>query len=118
MREWRQRTWAVLLGVTLGGSAAVATQATGHPGNVQPFTVGWQQYFDIRWGVTRQDRDALVDGYITNTWGLGVRDVRVLVNAYDASGAQTGQVIAWGPKEIQPEAACADVAVRAGDFSA
>ena len=69
---------------------------------MQPFTVGWQQYFDIRWGVRPHDRGAVVDGYITNTWGMPARDVRVLVNAYDASGAQTGQVIAWGPKEIDP----------------
>ena len=102
MREWRQRTWAALLGVTLVGGAAVATQAIGNPGNVQPFTVGWEQYFNIRWGVTPQDRDARVEGYITNTWGMPARDVRVLVNAYDASGARTGQVIAWGPKEIDP----------------
>jgi hypothetical protein len=102
MREWRQSTWAALLGVTLVGGATAATQATAHPGNLQPFTVDWQQYFDIRWGVTHQDRGVLVGGYITNTWGMPVRDVRVLVNAYDASGARTGQVMAWGPKEIDP----------------
>ena len=52
--------------------------------------------------MTRQDRDALIEGYITNTWGFAVREVRVLVNGYDASGTQTGQVIAWGPNAIQP----------------
>jgi hypothetical protein len=102
MREWRQRTWAALLGMSLVGGAAVATQAIGHSGNLQPLTVGWEQYFDIRWGVARQDRGALVEGFITNTWGMPARDVRVLVNTYDASGARTSQVIAWGPKEIQP----------------
>ena len=103
MREWRQGLWAALLSVAmLGGEAAAPATATAHPGNVQPLTVGWQQYFDIGWEVTRQDRAALVDGYITNTWGMPVRDVRVLVNAYDASGARTDQVIAWGPKEIAP----------------
>jgi hypothetical protein len=62
--------------------------------------MGWQQYFEILWGVTpRQDRDALIEGYITNTWGFAVREVRVLVNGYDSSGTQTGQLIAWGPNE-------------------
>jgi hypothetical protein len=98
MGTWRQRTSAALLGAILG-CAAVATSASG---TIEPFTVGWQQYFNISWGVTRHNPNALVDGYITNTWGMPVRDVRVLVNAYDASGARTAQVIAWGPKEIQP----------------
>ena len=102
MRTWRQRARAMLLGVAAIGAAGIATQATGNPGNIQPFTIGWQQYFDIRWAVARQDRNALLDGYITNTWGMPARDLRVLVNAYDASGARTGQVIAWGPKEIDP----------------
>ena len=55
-----------------------------------------------RWGVTPRGRDALVDGYITNTWGYPMRDVRVLVTGYDASGRQVGQLIAWGPNEIDP----------------
>jgi hypothetical protein len=102
MRTWRRRAQAALLGVALIGAAGVLTHAAGNPGNIQPFTVGWQQYFDIRWAVAPQARGALVNGFITNTWGMPVRDVRVLVNAYDASGARTGQVIAWGPKEIDP----------------
>jgi hypothetical protein len=31
-----------------------------------------------------------------------MRDVRVLVKGYDASGTQVGQLIAWGPNEIEP----------------
>jgi hypothetical protein len=64
--------------------------------------VGWPQYFQILWGVTPQDGDALVDGYITNTWGFTAQKVRVLVNGYDAAGKQVGQLIAWGPNEINP----------------
>src|SRR5262249_46180125 len=40
---------------------------------------------------------------------------RVLVNGYDSSGTQTGQVIAWGPNEIQPgDRVYFDVTVPAG----
>ena len=102
MHEWWQRMCSVLLGVTLGGCATVTTPATWQPGNVQPLISGWQQYFGILWSVTRQKQDSLIEGYITNTWGLAVREVQVLVNGYDSSGAQTGQVIAWGPNAIQP----------------
>ena len=36
MREWRQKTWAVVLGVILAGGAAVAAQTTGHAGACNP----------------------------------------------------------------------------------
>lgn len=93
---------SALLVTTLPGCGSATAPATWHPGNAQPLTAGWQQYFSILWGATRQDGGALIEGYITNTWGFAVRDVRVLVVGYDASGAQTGQVIAWGPNAIQP----------------
>jgi hypothetical protein len=115
MHEWWQRMCSVLLGVTLGGCATVTTPATWQPGNVQPLISGWQQYFGILWSVTRHDQDALIEGYITNNWGFAVREVQVLVNGYDSSGAQTGQVIAWGPNAIQPgDRVYFDVTVPAG----
>lgn len=108
-----------LLWACLGGCAATTPVATPpitwQPGNARPLVLGWQQYFEILWGVTRQDPDALIEGYITNTWGFAVREVRVLVNGYDASGVQTGQLIAWGPNDIQPgERVYFDVTVPAG----
>jgi hypothetical protein len=115
MHEWWQRMCSVLLGVTLGGCATVTTPATWQPGNVQPLISGWQQYFGILWSVTRQDQDSLIEGYITNNWGFAVREVQVLVNGYDSSGAQTGQVIAWDPNAIQPgDRVYFDVTVPAG----
>jgi hypothetical protein len=115
MQEWWKRICTALLWATLGACATVATPATWQPGNVQPLIIGWQQYFEILWGVTRQDRNVLIEGYITNTWGFAARDVRVLVNGYDSSGTQTGQVIAWGPNAIQPgDSVYFDVTVPAG----
>jgi hypothetical protein len=115
MHEWWPSICSVLLGVTLGGCAPVTTPATWQPGNVQPLISGWQQYFAILWSVTRQDQGALIEGYIINNWGFAVREVQVLVNGYDSSGAQTGQVIAWGPNAIQPgDRVYFDVTVPAG----
>ena len=115
MQRWWRGACAVLLGATLGGCAAVTTPATWQPGDLQPLIMGWQQYFQILWGVTRQDGDALVDGYITNTWGYPSEEVRVLVKGYDASGRQVGQLIAWGPNEIEPgDRVYFDVTVPAG----
>lgn len=105
-----------LLWATLGGCATTApTPTTWQPGNMQPLIVGWQQFFEIVWGVTRQEPDALVDGFITNTWGFPAQEVRVLVNGYDASGTRVGQLIAWGPDQIQPgERVYFDVTVPRG----
>src|SRR5262249_58126381 len=87
-----------------------------------PLVVGWQQFFHVQWAAARRNDHTLVEGYITNTWGFPVLNVRLLVTGYDASGAQTGQRIAWGPSEIDfgarvyfnvpvPQAASYDVAV-------
>jgi hypothetical protein len=102
MHQWWPRMWAALLWAALGGCATGATPAPWQPGNTQPLIVGWPQYFDIRWGVTRTNGGVLIEGYITNTWGFVAQNLRVLVNGYDSSGAPTGQLIAWGPKEIEP----------------
>jgi hypothetical protein len=92
---------AVLLAAS-GGCATLGAPPTWQPGNLQPLIIGWQQYFRVQWTATPSGGATLVDGYITNTWGFAAQRVRVLVNGYDASGRQVGQIIAWGPNEIQP----------------
>ena len=73
---------------------------TWQPGNLQPLTVGWQQFFRIQWDATRQNGQTVVEGYVTNVWGFTALNVRLLVNGYDASGEMVGQLISWGPNEI------------------
>jgi hypothetical protein len=92
---------AVLLGL-LGGCATLSAPPTWQPGNLQPLIVGWQQYFRIQWTATPERGAARIDGYITNTWGFPAQRVRVLVTGHDATGTQVGQIIAWGPNEINP----------------
>lgn len=98
----RAGTLAVLLGGGFYGCAGLSGPAAWQPGNLQPLITGWQQYFRIQWTATPGEGRTLVDGYITNTWGFTAQRVRVLVTGYDATGAPVGQVIAWGPNEINP----------------
>jgi hypothetical protein len=105
-------------------SGPAGWQPTWQPGNLQPLVVGWQQFFRVQWDATRYNGQALVDGYITNVWGFAALNVQLLVTGYDATGRQVGQVVAWGPSEIDfgarvyfnvpvPTAATYDVAIFA-----
>ncbi len=93
---------AALVLAALGGCATLGAPATWQPGNLQPLIVGWQQFFRVQWAATARDGGVLIDGYITNTWGFAAQRVRVLVTGYDSAGKQVGQLIAWGPNEINP----------------
>jgi hypothetical protein len=108
--------------VLLGGCAT--GRVTWQPGNQQPLIVGWQQYFRVQWYATPRNGDVLLEGYVTNVWGFPALNLRFLVTGYDAAGGQTGQLIAWGPGEVDfgsrvyfnvlvPPAATYDVAVFA-----
>jgi hypothetical protein len=119
-RAWRARVGLLAMVVAAcaaltGGCATLAAPSTWQPGNLQPLVIGWQQYFRIQWSATPQQGGVLIDGYITNTWGFPAQKVRVLVDGYDASGTQVGQLISWGPNEINPGTRVYfDVAVPAG----
>lgn len=91
-----------LLLTALVGYATLGAPATWQPGNLEGLTIRWQQYFRIQWTASRSGGMTIIDGYITNTWGFTAQRVRVLVNGYDGSGRQVGQVVAWGPNEIEP----------------
>jgi hypothetical protein len=64
--------------------------------------VGWQQFFRVQWTATPGAGGVQIDGYITNTWGFAAQRVRVLITGFDAAGQQVGQLVAWGPNEINP----------------
>src|SRR5262245_13151421 len=97
----RRGVIATLLGLA-GGCATMGAPAAWYPGNLQPLIIGWQQFFRIQWTATPKGASTLIDGYITNTWGFPAQRVRVLITGHDAGGQQVGQLIAWGPNEINP----------------
>ena len=128
MMCWRSGKFArlgvagLLLLVSAGGCATGPMTMTWQPGNLQPLIVGWQQFFRIQWDVSRQEGQPVVEGYITNVWGFTALNVRLLVNGYDATGQMVGQLISWGPNEIDygnrmyfnvpvPQAATYEVAI-------
>jgi hypothetical protein len=90
----------VVLGA--GGCASLAAPTTWIPGNRQPLIVGWQQFFRVQWEGTTGGGRTAVRGYVSNTWNFTAQRVRLLITGYDAAGQQLGQVIAWGPNEIDP----------------
>jgi hypothetical protein len=85
-----------------GGGCGLAAPTVWTPGDRQPMIVGWQQYFRIQWDATKKSDQTIVEGYITNTWGFTAQQVQLLVTGFDATGKSLGQVIAWGPNEIDP----------------
>jgi hypothetical protein len=94
----------VLAALLMAALAACATlgPASWQPGNLQPLIVGWQQFFRVQWTATPGAGGVQIDGYITNTWGFAAQRVRVLITGFDAAGQQVGQLVAWGPNEINP----------------
>jgi hypothetical protein len=93
--------FAWLLGVT-GGCGTLAAPTTWTPGNRQPLIVGWEQFFRVQWDATTRNGQTMVEGFISNTWGFPAQQIQLLVTGYDATGKQLGQVVAWGPNEINP----------------
>lgn len=91
----------LLLGAA-AGCGTVAAPTTWTPGNRQPLIVGWQQYFRVQWDATTKNGQTIVEGYISNTWGFPAQQIQLLVTGSDATGKQLGQLIAWGPNEIDP----------------
>ena len=87
---------------TASGCGSLAAPTSWTPGIRQPMIVGWQQYFRVQWDATKKNGQALVEGYISNSWGFGAQRIQLLVTGYDATGKPLGQVIAWGPNEIDP----------------
>jgi hypothetical protein len=98
--------WACICALLLASAAGcglTAPTAWTH-GNRQPMIAGWQQFFRIQWDATKRgDREA-VEGFITNIWGFTALRMQLLVTGFDTSGTSLGQVIAWGPSEIDPGA--------------
>jgi len=88
--------------LTLTVAEVGATPTRWQSSNASPLIIGWEQFFRVQWSVGHVSRQRVVEGYITNTWGFPATGLQLLVSGYDASGRKLGQLVAWGPAEIDP----------------
>jgi hypothetical protein len=85
---------ALLLALTLGACARdVVVYRT--PGMSASFTDG---RFQIEWGTAQtKDGKPLIAGYVTNTQGGGVNNIRIQAQTLDAQGQVVGTASALAP---------------------
>ena len=56
---------------------------------------GVDSYFKVEWQPDERRGRPLVSGYVTNQWGLALRNVRLHVDALDAAGTVTATYIGY-----------------------
>jgi len=94
VREVSRPLGTLLLALTLGACAGQATRAPA-PGLAASFTEG---RFQVEWQTAQSKQGRpLVAGYITNTRGGGVTNLRVQAQTLDAQGQVTGRATALAP---------------------
>jgi hypothetical protein len=76
------------------GAGAESQQSYGIYGTDRLFTLEWQP--DERRG------KPVVSGYVTNQWGIGVRDVRLRVETLDAAGHVSATTIGYVFGDVMP----------------
>ena len=92
---------AIRFGVAIGVFVACSTSpAYWQSKSLQPLNAGWQQFFRVQWNASEFRGQPIVEGYITNVWGLRARSIQLLVSGYDSTGALVGQLVGWGPFSI------------------
>ena len=65
---------------------------------------GTDRYFSLEWQPDERRGRPLVSGYVTNQWGLSMRNVRLRVDALDAAGAATATYIGYVNGQLTPGA--------------
>jgi hypothetical protein len=59
---------------------------------------GWDRHFTLQWTVEpERDGGRRIDGYVYSRYGEYAADMRLLVQALDASDRVVGQRVAWLP---------------------
>jgi hypothetical protein len=97
----------MLIQACAGGAMQSAQSPPGTPGTqgAQTYGIyGTDSYFTIEWQPDERHGKPIVGGYITNQWGLGTRNVRLRVEALDASGNVTATYIGYVTGDVLPGA--------------
>jgi hypothetical protein len=106
-RTIMSRLTPVLTAVRIGCVALALTACAGTAQYAAPsasmtsLIPGWERYFTVEWSV-EPERGGLrrLDGYVFNRYGEYAAEVRLLVQALDASGAIVDQRVVWGPPGV------------------
>ena len=88
------RAVALLVMIAAGGCTTAAM--TPSP-SVTTAVQGWERYFRLEWAPQPTARGVSIDGYVYNTYGSSAGNVRLLVQALDASNNVVAQTIEWVP---------------------
>jgi len=84
---------AALILVALGG-CGLSMKYPAPSGPMTTLIPGWERYFTLQWtSEPEREGSRRVDGYVTSTYGAYAADMRLLVQARDASDAVVEQRI-------------------------
>ena len=90
-----------LVAVVLAGCAAVTMEYPKPYGSMTTLIPGWERYFTLQWTAEPEHRGSRrLDGYVYSRYGEYAADVRLLVQARDASDAIVDQRIVWIPAGV------------------
>ena len=91
-------TWRVLPGMVLALLlTGCATQGLTPSATVTTTVQGWEHYFRLDWTPHATPAGTAIDGYVYNTHGSPMGNVRVLAQAVDAQNNLVAQRIEWVP---------------------
>ena len=78
-----------LVGCTSVGPTPSASMTTSNP--------AWEHYFKVAYDVTPQGEARKVSGYVHNSYGVHMKNVRLLVQGLDTTENVVTQQLAWVP---------------------
>ena len=81
---------------------ASTADAGASPGTQSYGIYGTDTYFKLEWQPDERRGKPMVSGYVTNQWGLTTRNVRLRVEALDASGKVTATYIGYVNGYVNP----------------
>ena len=90
-------TQACASGVTQSASSGSVARSSPSYG-----TYGVESYFKLEWQADERRGKPIVNGYVTNQWGISTRNVRLRVEALDAAGSVTASYIGYVSGYVTP----------------
>lgn len=87
------------------GGAMQSTQSVSSGSGAPSYGIyGAERHFKVEWQADERRGMPIVSGYVTNDFGLGLRNVRMRVEGLDAAGATTANYIGYVNGVLTPGA--------------